>query len=210
MEKVILLDAGHGGIIDGKYVTPGKRSPEWKVDEVVLCDKGWPHGPVYYEGVGNRMIREELAKLLLNAGIPFHFVTTGNADVPLHERSNIINNYARIYGAENCLGISIHSDGFTDPAAQGCSVFTSEGETLSDKVSPFYKGHMAQLFPWMRFRGDKDKNYWILAKTHCPMILTENGFHTNPKECQEVLMTEVGRYSIALAHFRMIQDFLNL
>ena len=25
----VLLDAGHGGMVNGNYVTPGKRSPKW-------------------------------------------------------------------------------------------------------------------------------------------------------------------------------------
>ena len=43
---VILLDAGHGGIIDGEYQTSGKRSPKWG------------DGSQYFEGKGNRQIRE--------------------------------------------------------------------------------------------------------------------------------------------------------
>jgi len=46
---IYLLDAGHGGLIDGKYTTAGKRSPIWDDDSV------------YYEGVGNRDIRKKLA-----------------------------------------------------------------------------------------------------------------------------------------------------
>ena len=53
---VILLDAGHGGIIDGKYQTSGKRSPKWK------------DGTQYFEGVGNRQIRDILYLLLIEAG----------------------------------------------------------------------------------------------------------------------------------------------
>ena len=36
--KTIILDAGHGGMINGKYQTKGKRSPVWE------------DGSVLYEG----------------------------------------------------------------------------------------------------------------------------------------------------------------
>jgi N-acetylmuramoyl-L-alanine amidase len=44
MNITVILDAGHGGIIDGVYQTHGKRSPIWE------------DGSQYFEGVGNRQI----------------------------------------------------------------------------------------------------------------------------------------------------------
>ena len=63
-KKIILLDAGHGGFNeDGLYVTPGKRSPIWA------------DGSQYFEGVGNRLIRREIALMLEQKGIAYHYVT---------------------------------------------------------------------------------------------------------------------------------------
>ena len=42
-----LLDAGHGGMIDGEYQTAGKRSPEFEFGQ-------------YFEGVGNREIVKKM------------------------------------------------------------------------------------------------------------------------------------------------------
>ena len=64
MDTVVILDAGHGGLINGVYQTSGKRSPVWS------------DGTQYFEGVGNREIYEKLrAKLTANCievGISIH------------------------------------------------------------------------------------------------------------------------------------------
>ncbi|MBK8888090.1 MAG: hypothetical protein IPN46_16750 [Saprospiraceae bacterium] len=43
MGRTVILDNGHGGVINGKYQTTGKRSPNW--------DKG-----VLFEGMFNRWV----------------------------------------------------------------------------------------------------------------------------------------------------------
>src|SRR5690606_5388228 len=53
-----IIDAGHGGIVDGRYVTPGKQ---YKFND----------GTVIYEGVVNRAIGKLLAEMLTRAGIPY-------------------------------------------------------------------------------------------------------------------------------------------
>ena len=47
---IVILDAGHGGMIDGEYQTAGKRSPIWD------------DGSQYFEGVGNREIVSKLTE----------------------------------------------------------------------------------------------------------------------------------------------------
>jgi N-acetylmuramoyl-L-alanine amidase len=52
-----LFDNGHGGVIDGKYQTAGKRSPVWEDGSQLL------------EGVFNRAIVKRLMKSCTDAGI---------------------------------------------------------------------------------------------------------------------------------------------
>jgi N-acetylmuramoyl-L-alanine amidase len=201
--KMILLDAGHGGIIDGCYVTPGKRSPQWS------------DGSQYFEGVGNRMIREELSKMLKAEGIRFKFVNEGNKDTSLRERVNYANSLARKYGVSETLLISIHSDAFSKPEAHGWSCFTTKGTTMSDTYAEELYKQMKLEFPDATFRtdkrdGDMDKEaqFYIIRKTVCPAILSENFFMTNEKECRDILMTKDGRRKIARAHLEMIKSFI--
>ena len=197
MKKTWLLDNGHGGEMDGKYVTPGKRSPQWE------------NGTQYFEGIGNRNIVNKIAEALAKLGIDHVILTPEQSDIPLQARVNRANNHYS--GHPNCVLVSIHSDGFGKESAHGWSVFTSKGETKSDKIATEFYNSCKEVFPKEKKRtdstdGDPDKEaqFYILRKTHCPAILTENFFHTNKRECQEILMTEEGVDKIVDLHVQAI------
>lgn len=184
-----ILDPGHGGVKDGKYQTPGKRSPIWE------------DGSQYFEGVGNRKIAHEVGDALDDLGISYRYTVSPNnpEDVPLRERVEFANNL----NYKSKVFVSIHSDAFSKPSAHGWSVFTSPGRTKSDDVATRFFLEAKRVFPGERFRldtedGDPDKeaNFYVLRKTTCPAILLENFFMTNPRECKEILMTEEGRKKI--------------
>ncbi len=204
-KKIILLDAGHGGFNeDGLYITPGKRSPIWA------------DGSQYFEGVGNRLIRREIALMLEQKGIAYHYVNVGFVDIELSDRVNIANAMCKAYGSHNCLLVSIHSNGFTNSAAEGWEVFTSPGETKSDKLAEILFESMKQLFPDRKFRADygdgdpdKEANFSMVVGPMCASVLSENFFHTNEHECRSILMTHEGRKKIARAHYTMIENFIN-
>ena len=134
-QRVIpIIDAGHGGVINGIYQTAGKRSPVWS------------DGSQYFEGQGNRWIKDELIKLLKGDGIDYRTVYDGDKDLSLGNRVKIVNEYAHALGAKNCLLISIHSDAFNKESAHGWSVFTTKGETASDKYATALYEEMVKEF----------------------------------------------------------------
>lgn len=186
------LSAGHGGIIDGVYQTAGKRSPNW--------EKG-----VYYEGVGNRDFIKRILKGLERFPVkafPLHWT---QEDVPLDRKSAMVND---LYKYNKTIRLfEIHSNA---GGGSGFEVFTSIGETESDKIATLYAEAVKELFPNENLRtdlrdGDLDKeaNFWMLTKTHCPAILTENFFMDN-KEDYEKLWDEDIRNRIALVHIHTI------
>lgn len=197
---IYILDAGHGGLIDGVYQTSGKRSPEWE------------NGTQYFEGDGNRDIRAKLARMMEEAGLSYHFANVGETDVDLDDRVDIINAMCRAYGTAKCVLISIHSNGFKKHTAHGWEVYTTRGTTKSDPVATIMFEEARKAFPSETFRkdtrdGDVDKeaNFYIIAHSRCRAVLTENFFHTNPHECQDILLTEVGKERIAEFHFKAIE-----
>ena len=201
MSKYIwLLDAGHGGMKDGKYTTaPAKMH--------VFED-----GLTFYEGVNNRAIVSKLVGLLDNAGIEYTLVFDPQLDTPLKDRVSIAN---RLYKEQKLpVYLSIHSDAMPDGAhgkGSGFSVFTSKGQTRSDRVAEvFCKTYQSEL-PQFKFRKDladgdtdKEENFYVLRKTHGPALLVENLFFDNRKEA-EFLLSEVGQGKIALTLFKSIQ-----
>ena len=79
-----IFDNGHGGIIDGVYQTPGKRSPVW------------PDGTQLFEGEFNRAIVDRLVKMCAEAGIECVNLVDTQEDVPLSERTNKANDIYKI------------------------------------------------------------------------------------------------------------------
>lgn len=169
----VVLDNGHGGVINGNYQTPGKRSPKWK-----------PYG-VLYEGTFNRWIVNGVKKELDYKKIPYFHVSPEDKDISLTQRvmrTNLI--HAK---NKDVYLVSVHANA---GKGTGWEVFTSPGETKSDEIATkFIEGFEGYMPIKPRFDmsdGDKDKEakFKILMKTTCPAILIECGFMDNPKDYQ--------------------------
>ena len=190
-----IFDNGHGGIIDGIYQTAGKRSPIWP-DDTQLFDR--------------------LVKMCNEAGIECVNLVDTQEDIPLEERTNKANDIhrKRLDQDGKCIYVSVHANGFDDESANGWSVYTSIGETKSDKIATILFEKADKEFPNEYMRkdtysdGDVDKeaNFWVLSKTVMPAILSENFFMTNYENCHNYLQSEEGRDRIAKIHFEMIQE----
>ena len=184
-----ILDAGHGGMIDGVYQTEGKRSPKWE------------DGSQLFEGVSNREMVNRIATQLEYMNISYVKLVDTEKDTPLSVRTKLANQLledeSKKRNGRKLIYVSIHSDAWSTPHAGGWSVFTSIGVTLSDRVAHHFAQKFKEIFPEERLRADPsdgyldvEANFWVLRRTKMPAILTENFFMTNPRECKEILMTE--------------------
>ena len=192
---MILIDNGHSRL------TKGKCSP--------LFDDGVTR---LYEWQYNRKIARELHKRLCSEGIcNVLLVPEDDYDVPLSERAARANKY----GKDN-LFISIHlnayGDGKTWNSARGWSVWTSKGNTKSDKIATVFWNTAREILPMdVSLRkdmsdGDPDweSNFTVLTKTVMPAILTENLFMTN-KEDVRFLLSDEGFDAIVRLHLNAIK-----
>jgi len=105
--------------------------------------------------------------------------------------------------------VSIHSNG---GGGHGFEVYTSPGETTSDRIATEYANWIKKFFPMMRFRSDyadgdvdKEARFTVLTRTSIPAILTENLFMDNRADLA-LLRNDSIRSRIALAHFKMIKN----
>ena len=191
-----LLDAGHGGIVNGKYTTaPAKK---FKFSD----------GFEVYEGVTNRQITSKLVNLLHNEGIDFGLVYDEHLDTPLSERVAIAD---RVYAKNpNSIYLSIHSNA---GGGKGFEVYTSKGQNKSDAVAHLfctkYMEHFSSRFPLRKDLtdgdADKEEDFYVLRKTDCPALLVENLFFDNREEA-EFLISEVGQMAIAQCLFEAIKE----
>lgn len=183
--RTLILDAGHGGLINGTYVTPGKRSP-------IL-----PDGRVLYEGEFNRAIVARLIEGLTVLGIPYDTTYHMGEDTPLHERVR----EANYYKADKAWLLSVHSNA---GGGTGCEIFTTPGQTTSDQIADCFHATFATFFDDHKFRTDmtdgdidKEANFQLIKGAACPAVLVECFFMDNMEECQHLLMTSHGRDQIA-------------
>lgn len=194
-----ILDAGHGGMVAGKYATaPGKMH--------VFED-----GTEIYEGVNNRAIVNKLLILLDAAKIDYALVHDEHEDTPLATRVTRANNLHR--KDPRCIYLSVHSDAMPEGfhgKGSGISVWTSVGQTPSDKVAELFCQTYVKQMPEHKFRkdtmdGDNDheSNFYVLRETICPALLTENLFFDNRPEA-EFLMSKTGQEKIAEVLFKAI------
>lgn len=190
---IVFLDAGHGGMVNGKYVTLGKRSP--KMDD----------GTVLYEGVHNRIIAklvyDRLSEFSKNEILPIN-VSPGDLDTPLENRVKKANDGWLDAGRPSAIYVSIHSDAAGDGInwhpASGMSVYTSKGQTKSDVFAAILLDVLKEEFNGeVRWRedftdgdGDKEENFYVLRETLMPAALVELGFHTNKEECEKMFTKE--------------------
>ena len=199
-----ILDNGHGGMINGVYQTPGKRSPVW------------PDGTQLFEGEFNRAIVNRLMKKCEANGIDAVNLVDTPKDIGLTERVNTANKLAKS-SQKPCIYVSIHADAFSDESANGWSVYTSPGTTKSDSIATILFEKAAREFKGEYMRSDKysdgdvdkEAKFKVLMDTSMPAILSENFFMTNYDNCHKYLLSEEGRDRIAKIHFQMIQQVEN-
>jgi len=171
MGKTVILDNGHAGMINGKYSTPGKRSPNWS--------KG-----VLYEGAFNRWIVNGIMRILDRNKVPYYHVSPELRDIQLQTRVRRAN---KIYSNNrDTYLLSIHANAGGDTGIEG---FTSPGETRADHIADTFLKNFEAKFPSIKTRfdysdGDRDKEaaFYVLRETSCPAFLFECGFMDNQED----------------------------
>ncbi len=175
MKKLILLDAGHGGIIEGQYVTDGKR----------YYGKHDGQNIQLSEGAYNRAVVHGIAARLHLNGTSCHIINPENEDISLRSRVYRVNQLCDKY---DCFLLSIHHNAHSNPLAYGTEFFTSSGETKSDAIAEKVGESFTMQYPYVKLRRQsiseysKDAPFYVLEKTRCPAILSEWGFMTNDSD----------------------------
>ena len=198
-KMVILLDNGHA------KSTAGKRSPKL------------PDGTQFFEYEFNRDIVKRIANELGKIGIEYKIlVPEEEEDIRLSVRAARANKYCEEYGAGNCFLISVHANAGSNgewQSGRGWSVYTTKGETKSDKYATVFFEEAQKILPnydmtlraqWGDGDPDYEENFTIIYMPKCPAILTENLFMDNKTDVK-FLMSEEGRNAIAQIHINAIK-----
>lgn len=192
----VLVDCGHG--ID----TLGKRSPDGKLREYLF----------------NRQVGEIIIEELTKNKVDCEMVVTETNDIPLRVRVNRINAICNKVGASKVMLISVHANacgnGTSWMSAKGWEAYTTTGKTGSDALATALYDAFAKEFPERKIRTDKsdgdvdkESNFYILQKSKCIAVLTENFFYDNMEECAWMMKKDTIQ-RIAKAHVDGILNYL--
>lgn len=192
-ERLIVLDAGHGGE-DG--------------------------GAIGFNGVLEKELNLDMAKalgvFLQFAG--FEVVQTRTEDVMLYDRSidydgrkKVLDLAARKKIAEELLPdlfISIHMNAFPDSRYSGLTVYYSPNHPGSHDAAELIRTNtIHQLQPDNNRELKKaGSNIYLLHRLKCPAVLVECGFLSNGAECNK-LTEQLYRHKLSLVMFDSLSSF---
>ncbi len=194
----ILIDNGHGSN------TAGKCSPDKRLREYA-----W-----------TRNCASRLRKALEKKGYDAELITPETWDVSLQTRVSRVNRICKEVGAKNCILVSIHNnasgnDGkWHDPC--GFSVFVGRSASENSKKLARYLTVEAikrklmgnRSVPLQKFWTWTDKDIYILAKTACPAVLTENMFQDHKADV-DFLLSEEGMNELVDLHVYGITKYID-
>lgn len=192
----ILIDNGHG------ENTQGKRSPDGTLREYS-----------YTREIADRIVLE-----LTKRGYDAERIVKENVDVPLTERTRRVNEVCGRLGTSNVILVSIHCNAAANGGwqkARGWSAYTSIGRTKADELADRLYESARMYFTGQRIREDRsdgdpdwEEGFFVLRKTKCPAVLTENFFQDN-KEDVAYLLSSDGKQAIVNVHVDGIINYIN-
>lgn len=187
----ILIDNGHG------KDTAGKRSPDGRVKE-------WEYA---------RKVAREAVNRLRTLGYDAELLVEEEYDVPLQKRVKRVNT---LCVNNEAILVSIHlnaaGDGSRWMDARGWEAWTSVGDTEADRLATCLYSAAGKAGLELRkdnSDGDPDKegHLYILRKTACPAVLTENMFMDNENDV-ELLLSKDGFEKITMLHVKGIDAYM--
>lgn len=161
----VLLDPGHGGKFQGACAN-GAREADFTLRLAAM-----------------------LAGYLRIAGYDVSMTRTGDDNLAHTVSEDLEARCAIERKLKPALFVSVHCNAAYAPDAQGFEVWTSPGETASDKAAEAIINAFSKAFPSRRIRrdlsdgdSDKESKFRVLTGTLGAAVLVELGFLTNADE----------------------------
>lgn len=180
VEKVVVIDAGHGAEDPGKVGVNGALEKDLNLQVAKKVKKRLED-----EGVRVVMTRED------DKGL-YDENASNKKLADMKKRVRIINE------EKPDLAVSIHQNSYTGSNVKGAQVFYFEDSKIGEDAALLMQEEL-RTFDVDNTRQAKANNtYYMLKKTNVPTIIVECGFLSNPEEAKK-LTTEEYQEQIAQA-----------
>ena len=183
----------------------------------MTTDKRSPDG-LFCEAFYNREIGWLVVQDLIYGGIDAELLVPEYDDISLAERVRRVNAACFLLGKQNVILVSIHVNAAGNGSkwlnATGWSVYTCKGQTESDRLADCLCQAAIKNFPGRRIRTDmsdgdmdREEGFYILRKSLCPAVLTEN-FFMDSRSDLEYLQSRAGKQAVVDTHVEGIMEYL--
>lgn len=209
MRKVVILGTAH------RQREAGKQSPDGRLKEYIY----------------SREIVDELNIKLQDYGIvtyidfwPYDLPKTMQTPSEKLERQrelglrvNEVNRICQQHGKENCIYVSIHVNASSSDGkwhkAKGWQVCISPQASNKSRLLANCLFDAADDFSVLTRKPLANQKYWeqslyVLNRTLCPAVLTENLFQDNQNDV-DFLLSDVGRHTIERIHLEGILNYIH-
>ena len=162
---VVVIDAGHGGADPGKVGKTGVAEKEINLAIAIKLKER-----LQENGIQAVLTRESDEGLY-------------SADATNKKREDMEARVRIITEAEPVLAVSVHQNSYPEENCKGAQVFYYTGSEQSRHLAEI----LQKKFPEMLQDGNnrqakENKDYYLLRKTACPIVIAECGFLSNPSE----------------------------
>lgn len=167
-KKVIVIDAGHGGIDPGKIGIHGEQEKEinLKIAEILKTF-------LELDGYEVVMTRTEDGGLY-------------DENTPNKKVQDMKRRIEVIEEADPILVVSIHQNSYSEEYVKGGQVFYYGTSEVSKDLAETIQKQLKQLDPENKREAKANTSYYLLKKTSRPIVIVECGFLSNAAEADKL------------------------
>ena len=166
-EKIVVIDAGHGGD------DPGKIGINNALEKEI-----------------NLQIAKEIKKCLEEAGVTVVMTREDDDSLKNNKAEDMLERVKIIDESKANIAVSIHQNSFSSEAEKGAQVFYYSKSEEGIKIAQILQNHLKMLNPDNKREIKENNNYFLLKRTKTPTVIVECGFLSNWEEAEKLTKTE--------------------
>lgn len=191
-EKIVLIDAGHGGADPGKVGINGALEKDINLSVAFLVKK-------YLE-------QQDVTVVMTRNGDEGLY----REESPNKKIEDLKNRLALIDASGAVLAVSIHQNSYTSEKVSGAQVFYYETSKQGEKAAVIVQEQLRKGVDETNDRkAKKNGSYFLLKKSSVPTIIVECGFLSNGEEADKLTQEDYQEkmaWNISLGILQYLND----